>query len=73
MTQLDEIRGMTKDTITPAIAAKVLGCDPHWIRLAARDRPELLGFPVVRINSRTKIPRLAFIRYMEGQGNEKAV
>ena len=34
--------------------------------VAARDAPEQLGFPVVRIGSRTKIPREAFVRYMEG-------
>lgn len=66
---LDDIRAMDKEVITPAIAAQVLGCDPHWIRVAARDHREWLGFPVIRINSRTKIPRLAFIRYMEGLTN----
>ena len=55
--------------ITPAIAAQVLGCDPAYIRVAARDAPEQLGFPVVRIGRRTKIPREAFVRYMEGGEN----
>lgn len=63
---LDEIRGMDTPTITPAQAATVLGCDPHWIRLAARQCPERLGFPVTVIKSRTKIPRIPFIRYIEG-------
>lgn len=63
---LDDIRRMDRAVITPAIAAQVLGCDPAYIRVAARDAPEQLGFPVVRIGSRTKIPREAFVRYMEG-------
>lgn len=63
---LEDIKNMDRDTITPAIAAKVLGCDPHYIRVAAKDKPELLGFPVSRIGSRTRIPRLAFIKFMEG-------
>ena len=60
---LDDIRRMDRAVITPAIAAQVLSCDPAYIRVAA---PEQLGFPVVRIGSRTKIPREAFVRYMEG-------
>lgn len=68
---LAEIKAMDRDVITPAQAAGVLGCDPHYIRVAARERPELLGFPVILIESRVKIPRLAFIRYMEGKTDEK--
>ncbi len=63
---LADIKQMTKDIITPAEAAQVVGCDPHWIRLAAREHPEWLGFPVIIVRNRTKIPRVAFIRYMEG-------
>lgn len=63
---LDDLRGMTKETITPAVAAQVLQCDPQWIRVAARQDKARLGFPVVLIGSRVKIPRIAFIRYMEG-------
>ena len=63
---LDEIKQMTRETITPAIAAKVIGCDPHELRLRARYRPDLLGFPVILYGNRTKIPRRAFIRFMEG-------
>ena len=65
---LEDVRKIEKDFITPAIAAQVLGCDPNYIRLAAHQAPEKLGFPVVVLNSRTKIPRLAFIRFMEGGG-----
>lgn len=63
---LEDLKSMNRDIITPDIAAQVLGCDPNYIRVAARDCPEKLGFPICRIGSRTKIPRLAFIRFMEG-------
>lgn len=63
---LDDLKKMERETITPAIAAEVLGMDPRWIRLTARAHPEWLGFPVVVYQSRTKIPRKAFIRYCEG-------
>lgn len=63
---IDELKHMTQPTITPAIAARYLGCDPHWIRLMARQRPEQLGFPVCCISNRVKIPRLPFIRFLGG-------
>lgn len=66
MTTLEEIRASGRDVLTPADVAPVLGCDPHYIRVAARQCPERLGFPVVLIGNRTKIPRIAFIKYMEG-------
>lgn len=65
MTALEEVRAWDKPVITPAEAAKVLGCDPHYIRVAARQCPEALGFPVILIGTRTKIPRLPFIHFLE--------
>jgi len=63
---LEAIKAMDSVTITPAQAAPAIGCDPHWIRIMARTQPEGLGFPVIVMRSRTKIPRLPFIRYVEG-------
>lgn len=63
---LQDIKQMDKDVITPAEAAQVVGCDPQQLRLTAREKPENLGFPVIIVKSRIKIPRVAFIRYMEG-------
>lgn len=64
---LDEIRNSTKEVLTPAEVAEVLRCDPQDVRVAARQRPDLLGFNVTVVGTRVKIPRLAFIRWMEGQ------
>ena len=63
---LAELKKLDCDVITPAQAAGVLGCDTHYLRLTARSAPHMLGFPVTVIGSRVKIPRLAFVRYMEG-------
>lgn len=68
---LQEIKALDRDVITPVQAAGVLGCDPHFIRLAARQCPECLGFPVVVIRSRTKIPRIPFIRFVEGSNDDQ--
>lgn len=66
---LDEIRSSTKEVLTPAEVAPVLGCDPQDIRVAAKLHPERLGFNVAVIGTRVKVPRLAFIRWMEGHDN----
>ncbi len=64
---LEELEQMDDTVITPVVAAQFLQCNPHWIRLAARERPELLGFPVAVVGHRTKIPRLPFIDFIKGR------
>jgi hypothetical protein len=64
---LDEIRNSTKEVLTPADIADVLNADPQDIRVQAKRNPERLGFNVAVIGSRVKVPRLAFIRWMEGE------
>jgi hypothetical protein len=63
---LDEIRNSTKEVLTPADIADVLNADPQDIRVAARQRPDLLGFHVCVLGSRVKIPRMAFLNWLEG-------
>lgn len=64
--KLEDLKNMDRETITPAMAAEVLGCDPLFIRTAARTKPELLPFPFFRSGNRTHILRRAFIAYVEG-------
>ena len=63
---MDEIRACEREFLIPREIAPVLGVDPQDIRVAARQCPERLGFHVAVIGSRVKVPRLAFIRWMEG-------
>lgn len=66
---LTRIKEMDKPFITPAEAAEVIGCHPHYIRLMARQNPDALGFKVTtggKKGHRTYIPRLPFIQYVEG-------
>lgn len=66
---LDDIRAMSKPTILASEAAQVLGCDPQWLRLMARERPEKLGFPVCCTSKhRVKIPREPFLRFLGAGG-----
>lgn len=65
---LSEIKKSEKDFLVPADIAEVLGANPYSISKQARDCPEKLGFPVCRVGTRTKIPRIPFIRFVEGGG-----
>ena len=64
---LAEIKGSDKTMLLAADVAPVLGCDPHSIRIQAREYPEQLGFPVVVIGHRTLIPRKPFLQFL-GEG-----
>ncbi len=60
---LAEIESLPQEMLTPAIVAKVLDCDPQGIRMQARFRPDLLGFPTICVKSRVKIPKAGFLDY----------
>ena len=64
----DEIKASTKDTLCCAEICKVVGVDPANLRDLARENPGSLGFPVICVGRAVRIPRLAFIRFMEGAG-----
>lgn len=64
---LEQIRQSAKAVLIPTDVAEVLGCDPQSIRDQARNRPDLLGFPVTVVRRRTYIPRVAFLRYLDGE------
>ena len=66
MRTLQEIKDCPKDVLVPADVATVLRCDAYNITLQAKANPALLGFPVIVIGNRVKIPKAAFIRFMEG-------
>ena len=61
----NKIKAMDKLFLNVDEIAPVLECNPHDIRKQARERPELLGFPVIIYGSRIKIPRLPFIQFVE--------
>lgn len=63
---LEDIEAMEGEIITADIAAKILQCNPAYIRVAARQCPERLGFPVSVCGHRVRIPRRAFISFMRG-------
>lgn len=67
---LDEIRASDKAFLIPSDIAPVLGCSAYSISVQVRQDKEQgvnsFPFPTIRIGTRTKIPREAFIKAMEG-------
>ena len=63
---IEQIKQLPKEFLLPTDIAPLIGTDPHSIRVAAREHPERLGFPVSVIGNRTFIPRRAFIRWIYG-------
>ncbi len=66
MYTVQEIENSTSEMLTPAQAAKVLGCDAQTLRIQAKIHPEKLGFPVSVIGTRVRIPRVAFLKFLKG-------
>ena len=61
---LEEAKQSDKVFLTPVEVAPIIGCNPNWIRKAAHDAPELVGFPVCVIGTRTRIPRKPFLAFL---------
>lgn len=62
---LEDIKNMDAVTITAAVAAPIIGASPHSIRVAAHREPQSIGFPVIVMGSRVRIPRKPFIEFVE--------
>jgi hypothetical protein len=71
---LDQIINAGKEMLTAADVAGVIGCDPYNIVLQARQDVSThcnsLGFPVIVIGKRVKIPRRAFLEFIGVRGLE---
>ncbi len=67
---IDDLRQSNAVCITAADAAKVLHCDAHMLRVQAHCDPLTLGFPVTICGRRVRIPRIPFLRFLEGGSDE---
>lgn len=64
---MDALFATDKAMLTPSEVAPVLGCHPYAINVQALTDPARLGFPVTVIGRRVKIPRAAFLAWLEGK------
>lgn len=62
---IEELQDYNKETISPEIAADILGCNPQTIRSQAQVDAGALGFPVIILGREVRIPRRGFIYFME--------
>lgn len=60
-----QIRESTKNFLIPEDVAEVLGCKPYSINCQAKADPAKLVYPVCLMGSSVRIPRLAFIHWMQ--------
>ena len=63
---LQEIENCTKEVLTCTDVAPVLKCNPATLHMQAIEQPWRLGFPVIVMGSRVKIPRKPFLNFMNG-------
>ena len=63
---LEQIAQIPDEILTCQQVAPILKADPGTIHQQAIEMPWLLGFPVIVAGRRVKIPKRAFIRFMEG-------
>ena len=67
---IDEIRVSTKDVLTPSDIAPILCCHPYSLNIAAKADIKALGFPASLIWTRLRIPRVGFLRWLDGGSEE---
>lgn len=58
---LDDIEKIPKEMLTANDVALYLNINPNILRWQAHNEPEKLGFPVIVLKSRVKIPKDAFV------------
>lgn len=61
---IEELETYHAETITPEIAANIIGCSAQSIRSQAQVDAGALGFPVIVMGTRVHIPRRGFIYFM---------
>ena len=66
MTRLEELEALETDVLTCAQVGMVLKANPATIHYQAMECPERLGFPVIVMGSRVRIPKGPFILFLKG-------
>lgn len=68
MSKLEELEKIDRDFLIPKDVAPILGVNPYNINVQAKQDVKSgvnsLGFPVIVVGTRVKIPKLPFIRFM---------
>lgn len=65
--ELARIEMLPKNMLVPTDVCKYLGCCAYSINIATRDGKNPFPFPVIRIGNRVKIPKIPFVKVMQGE------
>ncbi len=67
---MDEIKRSDKAMLVPKDISSILGCDPYSINVQVKEDKargvNSFPFPTMLIGTRVKVPRIPFIKAMEG-------
>ena len=66
---LADLEKLPKEVLTPADIAPILGCAPYSINVATKDGNNPFPFPIIRMGSRVRIPKMPFIKAMRGESD----
>ncbi len=64
---LEDLEALPGEFLTCKQVAPILGAKEANIHMQAMDAPYMLGFPVIIIKSRVKIPKKSFVKFMRGE------
>ena len=67
---LNDLEKLDKEVLVPKDIAPILGCTPYSINVATKDGKNPFPFPVIRMGTRVRIPKMPFIKAMRGETNE---
>lgn len=61
---IEEMQTSKSIYLSVSEVASVLHCDPQALRVQAHTNPQALGYPVIIIGRRVRIPRIPFLHYL---------
>ena len=67
---LADIEKLDKPMLTAKDIAPFLGANPYSIHCQAQSDPQKLGFPVIVLGRRVRIPKERFIKFIKGDVDE---
>lgn len=68
---LEQLEALDKEMLVPTDIAPILGCAPYAINVATKDGKNPFPFPIIRMGTRVRIPKRAFIKVMRGEEEDK--
>lgn len=68
--ELARIEALDKEMLVPTDICKYLGCCAYSINVATRDGKNPFPFPVIRMGTRVRIPKMPFVKAMRGEHYE---